>query len=134
MYGAIFGFQRCDWWPKCAPASSNWRMVKSGKAMGVVLVRLSLGGSVKAKRASPPERDLEQEPRKIRLWNGAAYRRAGAETQAERPYGRAGSALPAADPRAHSAAREKSLGPPRPLSSYCRKRSSWLARGSIRAG
>jgi hypothetical protein len=27
--------------------------------MGVVLVRLSLGGSVKAKRASPPERDLE---------------------------------------------------------------------------
>ena len=19
MYGAIFGFQRCDWWPKCAP-------------------------------------------------------------------------------------------------------------------
>src|SRR5271165_7215527 len=74
MYGAIFGFQRCDWWPKCAPASSNWRMVKSGKAMGVVLVRLSLGGSMKAKRASPPERDLEQEPRKIRLWNGGDIR------------------------------------------------------------
>jgi hypothetical protein len=39
---------------------------------------------LKAKRASPPERDLEQEPRKIRLWNGAPYRRPEAETQAER--------------------------------------------------
>src|SRR5208282_3680744 len=82
MEGAIFGFQRCDWWPKCAPASSSWRMVKSGKAMKLVLVRLSLGGSITAKRTSPPERDLEQEPRQIRLWNGAAYMGAEAGTQA----------------------------------------------------
>ena len=37
----------------------------------------------RAKRTSPPERDLEQEPRKIRLWNGAPYRGREAETQAE---------------------------------------------------
>jgi hypothetical protein len=33
--------------------------VKSGKAMELILVRLSLGGSCEAKRASPPERNLE---------------------------------------------------------------------------
>ena len=57
---------------------------------------------------------MEQEPRKIRLWNGEPYRRLEAETQAERRYGCAGSALPAGDPRAHSAARDKVIGPRRP--------------------
>src|SRR5579863_5348599 len=26
MNGAIFGFQKRVWWPKCTPASSIWRM------------------------------------------------------------------------------------------------------------
>src|SRR3546814_552860 len=33
MYGFIFGFQRCVWWPKWTPASSSWRIEKSGNAM-----------------------------------------------------------------------------------------------------
>ncbi len=37
MYDCIFGFQRCAWWPKWEPASSSWRMVKSGRAMVFVL-------------------------------------------------------------------------------------------------
>src|SRR6478752_4835323 len=33
MYGFIFGFQRCVWWPKWTPASRSWRIDKSGNAM-----------------------------------------------------------------------------------------------------
>src|SRR5919112_1037749 len=33
MYGFIRGFQRCVWWPKCAPASSNCCMVTTLVAM-----------------------------------------------------------------------------------------------------
>src|SRR5215207_10202868 len=29
----IFGFQRWVWWPKWTPASSSWRIEKSGNAM-----------------------------------------------------------------------------------------------------
>src|SRR5277367_5766914 len=107
-------------------------MVKSGKAMSVVLVRLSLGGSVKAKQASPPERDLEQEPRKIRLWNGAPYRRPGAETQAEPGAGLAESAVPAeSQDRIHALA-GKSSGPA-PLVVILSHALIMAGQGSIRA-
>ena len=33
MNFCIFGFQRWVWWPKWAPLSSSWRMLKSGRAM-----------------------------------------------------------------------------------------------------
>src|SRR6185437_13321908 len=35
MYGPMLGFQRRVWWPKWTPASSSWRRVNSGIAMGV---------------------------------------------------------------------------------------------------
>jgi hypothetical protein len=31
------GFQRRVWWPKWTPASSSWRRVNSGIAIGVLL-------------------------------------------------------------------------------------------------
>src|SRR5215213_848120 len=37
MYGFIRGFQRCVWWPKCAPASSNCCIVTTLVAMGLLL-------------------------------------------------------------------------------------------------
>ena len=85
-------------------------MVKSGKAMGVVLVRLSLGGSVKAKRASPPERDLEQEPRKSACGMG---RDIGDPKRKRKPSASTAvrEAKQAAGREPLSAACEKTMGP-----------------------
>ena len=55
MYGAIFGFQRRVWWPKCTPASRSWRMVNVGSAMGrTFLFRLGLRGRRPVTRSKRP--------------------------------------------------------------------------------
>ena len=49
MYGAILGFQKRVWWPKCTPASSMSRMVMSAMNNG-----LMIGLSFRATPASTP--------------------------------------------------------------------------------
>src|SRR5690242_15840714 len=56
-YACIRGFQRRVWCPKWTPASSNWRMVKDGIAMGEqLLFRLSHRGTAPGVAAATPER------------------------------------------------------------------------------
>src|SRR3546814_11252991 len=43
MYGFMRGFQRCVWWPKCAPASINCCMVTTGAAIVFLLPVEPLG-------------------------------------------------------------------------------------------
>src|SRR3546814_16322644 len=43
MYGVMRGFQRCVWWPKCAPASINCCMVTTGAAIVYLLPVVPLG-------------------------------------------------------------------------------------------
>src|SRR5271169_920563 len=83
MYGAILGFQRCDWWPKCAPDSRSWRMVKSGRDTAFsfpVKPRRTIAAGAKP---PSPERTLKAGRAKIRLWNGRAYTGGRGEKQGQ---------------------------------------------------
>src|SRR4030095_4215934 len=70
--GAIFGFQRRVWCPKCTPASSSWRMVKLGIAIGAVfLFRLSRRGTLHPDIRTPERRaayDADRRGSRVRVW------------------------------------------------------------------
>src|SRR5215471_4675251 len=71
MYSAIFGFQRWAWWPKWTPASSSWRIEKSGSVIGVVS-GLSLRGHVSSSTHRRVGGTTGMAYRAlVRVWNGA---------------------------------------------------------------
>ncbi len=83
MNGAIFGFQRCDWWPKCAPASRRPRIEYSGSAI-ICLSPVETAAEDQALRVKGHRVRALRQDREIRVWNGRAYRRQAAGKQGSR--------------------------------------------------